>query len=119
MASLAISTEQWPEPTAETERVFRALADTWLRDVAYASDKQTMVSNACYLQIIGLGPPGVRLLLGELQRAPNHWLWALQAITRQDPADGLTNLRQATAACSIGVDRKGSCDRCAQMRAKP
>jgi hypothetical protein len=98
MSSLTLATEQWPEPTAETERVFRELADAWLREVAYASDKQTMVTHPYYLQIIGLGPPAVRLLLRELERAPNHWLWALQAITRQDPADGHTNLRPAVAA---------------------
>jgi hypothetical protein len=63
-----------------------------------ASDKQTMVTHPCYLQIIGLGPPAVPLLLRELQRAPNHWLWALHAITRQNPAAGVMNLRQAIAA---------------------
>jgi hypothetical protein len=98
VSSVTIPTEQWPEPTPQTERVFRELADAWVRDVPYASDKHTMVTHPYYLQIIGLGPPAVRLLLRELQRSPNHWLWALQAITRQDPAAGQTNLRQAIAA---------------------
>ncbi len=82
---------QWPQPTAETERVFRRLADTWLADVGFASDKRTLVTHPSDLQIIGLGPQAVRLLLRERQRSPNHWLWALRAITREDPAAGLTD----------------------------
>lgn len=38
-----------------------------------------------YQQIIGLGPDVVPLLLAELEGHPDHWFWALHAITREDP----------------------------------
>jgi hypothetical protein len=38
-----------------------------------------------YQQIIGMGLPAVPLILDELQRAPDQWFWALEAITAENP----------------------------------
>ena len=38
-----------------------------------------------YQRIIGMGPAAVPLILEELQREPDHWFWALEAITQEDP----------------------------------
>ena len=38
-----------------------------------------------YQRIIGLGSAVVPLLLRELERQPDHWFWALKAITGADP----------------------------------
>ena len=38
-----------------------------------------------YQRIIGLGLPVVPLILEELNREPNQWFWALEAITEQKP----------------------------------
>jgi len=38
-----------------------------------------------YQQIIGMGAPVVPLILEELQREPDHWFWALEAITQENP----------------------------------
>jgi len=38
-----------------------------------------------YQQIIGMGNPVVPLLLSELETTPDHWFWALNAITGADP----------------------------------
>jgi hypothetical protein len=38
-----------------------------------------------YQQIIGIGEPAVPLLLEELRREPDHWFWALEAITMANP----------------------------------
>jgi hypothetical protein len=38
-----------------------------------------------YQQIIGMGPAVLPLLLDELAREPDHWFWALWAITGSDP----------------------------------
>ena len=38
-----------------------------------------------YQRIIGMGWPVVPLLLDELQRQPDQWFWALEAITDEDP----------------------------------
>ncbi len=39
-----------------------------------------------YQQIIGMGKEAIPLILQELERTRGHWLWALFAITKQDPA---------------------------------
>jgi hypothetical protein len=38
-----------------------------------------------YQRIIGLGPAVLPFLLRELEREPDHWFWALKAITGADP----------------------------------
>ena len=38
-----------------------------------------------YQRIIGMGMPAVPLILEELQREPNQWFWALEAITDANP----------------------------------
>jgi hypothetical protein len=38
-----------------------------------------------YQQIIGMGQEAVPLILEELQREPNQWFWALEAITEANP----------------------------------
>lgn len=38
-----------------------------------------------YQQIIGMGPQVIPLILADLQREPDHWFWALEAITGENP----------------------------------
>lgn len=38
-----------------------------------------------YQQIIGMGQAALPLILAELAREPDHWFWALEAITQEDP----------------------------------
>jgi hypothetical protein len=38
-----------------------------------------------YQRIIGKGSAAIPFILLELQRAPDHWFWALVAITGEDP----------------------------------
>jgi hypothetical protein len=38
-----------------------------------------------YQQIIGMGDRALPLILSELQREPDHWFWALEAITQENP----------------------------------
>ncbi len=45
-----------------------------------------MAMHPAYQRIIGMGPEVVPLLLRELERTRDHWLWALHAITGEDPA---------------------------------
>jgi len=45
-----------------------------------------MVLHPAYQQIIGQGPAIVPFILRELRKGPDHWYWALGAITQQDPA---------------------------------
>lgn len=44
-----------------------------------------MATHPAYQQIIGMGKDAVPLILDELRREPDHWFWALHAITGDDP----------------------------------
>jgi hypothetical protein len=44
-----------------------------------------MCTHPSYQRIIGLGKPVLGLLLEEIKARPDHWFWALQAITGEDP----------------------------------
>lgn len=44
-----------------------------------------MAMHPAYQRIIGLGPEVAPLLLRELERQPDHWFWALKALTGADP----------------------------------
>jgi hypothetical protein len=59
-----------------------------------------MVLLPSYQRIIGLGSGAIPLLLAELERKPDHWFWALQAITGEDPVPAASrgNLIEMSAA---------------------
>jgi len=67
-----------------TER-FHELAKSWRKDTRHLSSIQDMVLHPAYQQIIGMGPTVVPLIIKELQNSPDHWFWALRAITGEDP----------------------------------
>jgi hypothetical protein len=64
---------------------FRHLVTRWKAERGPTSFVAEMVTHPAYQQIIGLGPAVVPLLLGELEREPDHWFWALRAITGVNP----------------------------------
>ena len=72
--------------TSETiERKFKILAEKWQRETAVLSIISQKVLHPAYQQIIGMGSDALPLLLRELERSPNHWFWALKAITGANP----------------------------------
>ncbi|MDE2838145.1 MAG: N-6 DNA methylase [Chloroflexota bacterium] len=64
--------------------LFGRLAEEW-RESRQAGDVHQMVTHMAYQRIIGLGMPVVPYILQELQAKPDHWYWALGAITGEDP----------------------------------
>ena len=64
---------------------FHALAEMWRNDVLFTSSVTEMVLHPAYQRIIGMGVAAVPFLLRELERRPDHWFWALTAITGADP----------------------------------
>ena len=62
-----------------------------------------------YQQIIGLGPSVLPVLVGELAREPDHWFWALEAITGQNPvpAEAVGNVAAMTEAWLAWGRREG------------
>jgi hypothetical protein len=64
---------------------FRQLAAEWKEKSGYLSNTAQMAMLKPYQQFIGMGERAVPLILEELQREPDHWFWALEAITQENP----------------------------------
>jgi hypothetical protein len=74
----------WVE-TSGLEAIFLDLVAQWERAMGMLSLVQKMVMHPAYQRIIGMGQPVVPLILRELEREPDHWFWALEAITGANP----------------------------------
>lgn len=81
--------EIFPHETAADDRfIFRALVDQWRRERGPTSSTVDMAVCPSYQKIIGMGPRAVPLILSELESEgghPDHWFWALQALTGINP----------------------------------
>lgn len=67
------------------EREFSKLAREW-RDERHATSSTSKIAmHPAYQKIVGLGPAAIPLILRELQKELDHWFWALEAITRENP----------------------------------
>jgi len=64
---------------------FAELGATWREERGISSSLTDMVLSLPYQRVIGLGKPVVPYILAELTRKPDHWFWALTAITGADP----------------------------------
>jgi hypothetical protein len=64
---------------------FRGLVKQWKKETGHMSSAVRMAGHPAYQEIIGMGPPVVPLLLGELRRDPDFWFAALRAITGENP----------------------------------
>jgi hypothetical protein len=80
------------------EALFQQLAEQWRSETEYVSSLSKMVLHPAYQRIIGLGKPAVPLILSELQKRSDHWLWALHAITGESPAPPDATFREAAQA---------------------
>ncbi len=67
------------------EERFQRLAGVWRKKRGPTSSVSQMAMLPEYQAIIGMGRDAVPLLLGELRKEPDHWFWALAAITGEDP----------------------------------
>ena len=77
----------WSMPSrAGLEARFAELVIQWKDETEFEPSLARSFMNRAYQQIIGLGAPAVPLILEELRREPDHWFWALTAITGEDPA---------------------------------
>jgi hypothetical protein len=76
----------WPAALGAPPREkFPELVARWRKDVRFLSDTNEISSHPAYQEIIGLGLSVLPLILAELQVNPDHWFWALKAITGVDP----------------------------------
>jgi hypothetical protein len=72
-------------PSADLVSEFNWHVQKWKIDTRHFSSVRAMVSHPSYRRIMGMGKDGLPLLLQELNRQPNHWLVALNAMTGLDP----------------------------------
>ncbi len=63
---------------------FRMLAEKWREECKWSSSLNELAMHPAYQQIIGLGPDAIPILLEEMQRKPDHWSWALRAISGEN-----------------------------------
>ncbi len=73
------------EVTEPLQERFQALKDDWKLRTRHLSNVAQIALVFSYQQVIGMGPKAVPLILTELQREPDHWFWALEAITGENP----------------------------------
>jgi hypothetical protein len=74
-----------PEIVADIRDVFEDLKTDWKSKSRYMSNSAQMATLWPYQQIIGMGRPALPLILRELQRETDHWFWALEAISGENP----------------------------------
>lgn len=82
----------------EFERTFRELVEQWQVETAVLSSARQKAMHPAYQRIIGMGPAVLPLILRELESHPAHWLWVLQAITGENPAEGCETVPGAVTA---------------------
>lgn len=87
-----------PSCSASVEKLFQELASQWRNETGHLSLAIKQVMHPAYQRIIGLGPVAIPLILRELQREPDHWFWALEAITGEKPAAPNSSVAQAAQA---------------------
>ncbi|MBW4508736.1 MAG: hypothetical protein KME64_19810 [Scytonematopsis contorta HA4267-MV1] len=71
--------------TTEIETTFMELAEQWRSETGMLSVVSKISMHPAYQRIIGMGQPVVPLIMRELEREPDHWFWALNAITGANP----------------------------------
>jgi hypothetical protein len=87
-------------PVPDVRGQFARLAADWKAQSRYLSNTAQMAMLRPYQRIIGLGPAVVPHILAELDREPDQWFWALEAITGEDPvpADAAGKVREMARA---------------------
>lgn len=64
---------------------FLTLKSEWLEATQHLSSIAEIVMHPSYQKIIGMGEVAIPMILDELKKSPQHWFWALSAITMEDP----------------------------------
>ena len=88
------------------------LGATWREERGVSSSLTDLVLSPSYQRVISLGKPVVPYILAELARRPDHWFWALTAITGADPVppEAAGDVRAMTEAWIKWGDQEGLID---------
>lgn len=79
--------EQRSEVQSATRRTFETLRDKWKEENRFTPSVRDMCTSESYQRIIGMGEDVIPLILEELKEDPDHWFWALEAITGENPVE--------------------------------
>lgn len=85
MAKTELALKKKSSPTDAFAPKFHSLAAAWRRETALQSSVTAIAMHPAYQQIIGLGERALPFIFQELCHEPDHWFWALQAITGENP----------------------------------
>ncbi len=102
----------WPSSrsaSSEVQQRFAELVSEWRRTRGHSPKIKDLVMNSAYQRIIGMGEPAIPLILREMEREPDHWSWAMTAISGEDPVPHTARgrLDQTTAAWVKWAHEKG------------
>ncbi len=67
------------------DQEFLRLAQHWRAETDLLSSLTEMAAHPAYQRIIGMGRLALPMIFRELTAEPDHWFWALKAITGCDP----------------------------------
>jgi len=66
---------------------FLVLAEQWRNETGHKSKFYNSYMNKNYQKIMVLGADVVPVILEELQKEPDHWFWALEIISGENPVE--------------------------------
>ena len=69
----------------DLEHEFSRLTHQWRAETEFSSSLTEMAGHPAYQRIIGMGRLALPMIFRELATEPDHWFWALKAITGCDP----------------------------------
>lgn len=72
---------QWANPVIR----FLNLEKEWKESTAMLSSVTEIAMHPSYQQIIGMGPTAIQMIFLSMGQEPDHWFWALSAITGENP----------------------------------
>ena len=73
------------DESVDLELEFSRLTQQWRAETAFSSSLTVMAGHPAYQRIIGMGRLALPMIFRELATEPDHWFWALKAITGCDP----------------------------------
>jgi len=79
-----INTYKYPIQS-KLEAEFNRLAEEWRTETRMLSLVTHKSMHPTYQRIIGMGKPVIPLILQDIEQKPDHWFWALRAITGENP----------------------------------
>lgn len=85
---IKICRQQWlieRSASANVAARFAELSDQWEAEAGLLARLDDAVRLWPYQQVIGIGPAVVPFILESLKAEPDHWFWALSAITGENP----------------------------------